>query len=381
MKKVLAIAPYPYLPFFSGGQKFIAQFFEYLGREIDLTVISVAENDFLLAKSYKAIPLLKKSFSRYIDRSLISKLVALTKKEEFDTLICEHPYFAWLAFAIRKQTGVKVIIHTHNIEYQRFRSTGRWWWPVLKSYERNAFKKADSLFFISPEDRDFAINEWKIPKEKCIDLPFGIEINNYPADREAAKHAITGKHAIDINEKILLFNGLLNYKPNLDALNVILTKINPLLLTHTSFRYKIIICGKGLPDEMNSLKNYADKNILFAGFVDSIEPYIKAADIFLNPVQSGGGVKTKMVEAIAYGTTVVSTETGATGIVKNVCGEKLVTVANDDWDGFVKELIDKAAHPALTPPEYYNYYYWGNVIKSIAATSPAARLDDKQQIL
>ena len=64
MKKVLAIAPYPYLPYFSGGQKFIAQFFEYLGKEIDLTVISVAENNFSLAKSYKAMPLLKKSFSR-----------------------------------------------------------------------------------------------------------------------------------------------------------------------------------------------------------------------------------------------------------------------------------------------------------------------------
>ena len=59
MKKILAIAPYPYLPYHSGGQKFIAQFFEYLGKEIDLTVISVAENDFALAKNYKTIHLKK----------------------------------------------------------------------------------------------------------------------------------------------------------------------------------------------------------------------------------------------------------------------------------------------------------------------------------
>jgi polysaccharide biosynthesis protein PslH len=58
MKKVLAIAPYPYLPYFSGGQKFIAKFFEYLGNEVDLTVISVGENDFSLVKNYKIIPLL-----------------------------------------------------------------------------------------------------------------------------------------------------------------------------------------------------------------------------------------------------------------------------------------------------------------------------------
>jgi glycosyltransferase involved in cell wall biosynthesis len=178
MKKVLAIAPYPYLPYFSGGQKFIAHFFEYLGSAIDLTVISVAENDFSLAKSYRTIPLLKKSFSRYIDRSLVAKLVNLTKKEGFDTIICEHPYFAWLAFAVRKRTGVKVIIHTHNIEYQRFRSTGKWWWPVLKQYEKNSFEKADGLFFITPEDREFAVKNWKIDNGKCFDLPFGVEIKS-----------------------------------------------------------------------------------------------------------------------------------------------------------------------------------------------------------
>ena len=62
MKKVLAIAPYSYLPFFSGGQKLIAQFFEHLGKETELTVISVAENDFSDVKNYKTVPLLKKSF-------------------------------------------------------------------------------------------------------------------------------------------------------------------------------------------------------------------------------------------------------------------------------------------------------------------------------
>ena len=365
MKKVLAIAPYPYLPYFSGGQKFIAQFFEHLGATIDLTVISVAENDFSLAKSYKTIPLLKKSFSRYIDRSLVAKLINLTKKEEFDTIICEHPYFAWLAFAVRKRTGINVIIHTHNIEYQRFRSTGRWWWPVLKGYEKRSFEKADGLFFITPEDREFAIHNWKIDKEKCFDLPFGIAINKSPEDRVASRLAIAQKHGISKDEKILLFNGLLNYKPNIDALQIILDKINPILLQAASFPYKIIICGKGLPEEMNSLTDYSSKNIIYAGFAPEIEPYLKATDIFLNPVQSGGGVKTKMVEAIAYGATVVATETAATGIRRESCGDKLITVPDDDWEGMAKAVVNYAYHSTQTPPEYYNYYFYGNIINRL----------------
>ena len=97
MKKALAIAPYSYLPYSSGGQKFIALFFEHLGRETDLTVITIAKNDFKLAKSYKVIPLLKKSFYRYVDTTLSAKIVSLVKKEKFDFVIWEHPYYAWVA--------------------------------------------------------------------------------------------------------------------------------------------------------------------------------------------------------------------------------------------------------------------------------------------
>lgn len=369
MKKILAIAPYPYLPFFSGGQKFMAQFFEWLGKETDLTVISVAENDFSLARSYKTIPMLKRSFSRYFDRGLIAKVTALTRKENFDTIICEHPYFAWLAFAVRKKTGVKVIIHTHNIEYQRFRSTGKWWWPVLKRYEKRSFKKADRLFFITPEDRQFAIDEWKIPPAKCVDLPFGIEVKDPPDDRDVCRMTIARKYNMGDDEKIFLFNGLLNYQPNVDALRIIVDKINPVLLSISPYAYKIIICGKGLPAEMNALKEYADKNIIHAGFVDDIDTYFKAADIFLNPVQTGGGVKTKMVEAIAYGTTVVATETAAAGMIRNICGIKLVTVNDNDWKAFAGAVIGAAGVNVKTPLEYYRHYHWESIIKRLLAAS------------
>jgi glycosyltransferase involved in cell wall biosynthesis len=367
MTKVLVIAPYAYLPFSSGGQKFIAKFLEYLGKEVDLTVVSVSGNDFSLAKTYKTIPLLKKSFTRYFDVSLIRKITALVRKEKFDTIVWEHPYYAWLAFSIRRRTGIKTIVQTHNIEYQRFRSVGKWWWPILKLYEKWCFQKADAVFFITPEDKEFAINSWKIAKEKCIDVPFGAELKNYPDDKGAAREKVGSVYSITKDEKILLFNGMLNYKPNLDALKIILDKINPLLLAHSAFKYKIIICGKGLPDELNSLQEYTNKNIIFAGFVPDIETYFKAADIFLNPVQSGGGIKTKMVEAIAYGTTVIATETGATGINREICGYKLTVVKDNDWSLFADMVIEHAGRLTATPGSYYKEYFWGNIIKKITA--------------
>ena len=370
MKKVLDIVPYAFLPYYSGGQKSIAQFLEWLGKETELTVAGTVTNDWSFAKNYQTCSLLKRSFFRYFDWSLSKKVSSLVRENNYDAIIWEHPYFDWLAHRVKKRTGVQTIIHSHNIEYRRFRSNGRWWWPILRMYEKRCFRRADVLFFISDEDRDFAITQWKIDTGKCFTIPFGVEVSRFPPDKAGCKNVIAAKHHISAEEKILLFNGLLDYKPNLEALDIILHKINPILLSQNSFRYRIIICGKRLPASMNELKEYADKNIIYAGFVDDIETYFKGADLFMNPVQTGGGIKTKMVEAIAFGTTVIATETGAAGINRQVCGNKLSVVPDHDWKSFAGAILQQANNMAVTPQVYYDTYYWGSIVrKAVAAIS------------
>jgi glycosyltransferase involved in cell wall biosynthesis len=243
----------------------------------------------------------------------------------------------------------------------------RWWW-IMKGYEKWFFRRADEILFVSPEDEKFAIEQWEIKKEKCVEVAFGVEISEFPRDKHECSVRVKSKHHIGVDERVLLFNGLLDYKPNLDALMIILNEINPRLLQQQSFRYKILICGKRLPEELNGLKNFADKNLIYAGFVDDIEMYFKGADLFLNPVQTGGGIKTKMVESIAFGTTVVTTKTGAAGIYQNKCGSKLVVVADDDWNPFTSAIVDNVDRKDVTPSIYYEYYYWGNIIRKVVSS-------------
>ncbi|MBK9571154.1 MAG: glycosyltransferase family 4 protein [Chitinophagaceae bacterium] len=112
------------------------------------------------------------------------------------------------------------------------------------------------------------------------DVPFGIELKSFHENRKESRKLIAAKHGIAEEEKIFSFNGLLDYRPNLDALNVILHEINPLLLKQDGFRYKIIISGKRLPEALNALKDYADKNIIYTGFTEDITTYLEATDIF-----------------------------------------------------------------------------------------------------
>lgn len=369
MKKVLVIAPYTYLPSKSGGQKYIAQWLEALSKRVTLTVASTAANDRSLATTYNLIPLLANSFFRYADFTLRATLRELILRNRYDWIIWEHPYFGWLADLVKKDTGIKTLIHTHNIEYQRFRSLGKPWWPLLKQYEKWAFQKADKLSFITPQDREFASSVWNIAPENCLEISYGITQNEPPSDRANARELIVSKYSLSANTRILLFNGPLDYAPNFEALQTILQKINPQLQKNNITPYKLIICGKGLPKRMNGLKQFEKDDIIYAGFVDNLETYIKAAHLLLNPIQKGGGVKTKVLEAIGYGTPVISTTTGAIGVDRAAAGEMLTLISDHQWNEFAKAIIQQLSVSTeqlpVTPASFYEKYNWDAILDRV----------------
>jgi glycosyltransferase involved in cell wall biosynthesis len=348
-----------------GGQKGIAIFCKYLGQQNDLTTVSVKDNDVSLAETYKMIPLFSKQRIRYANPFYVLSIRKTIKKENIQNVITEHPYMAWMGWFLKKNSGIKWFVHSHNIEFERFRTLHKSWFKLLKIYERWSYKNADAVFFKTNEDIQFAIDNGMVKKERAVLVPFGVEINEMPLDRAEQKRKVCEQHNIPSDAILIFFNGALDYKPNTDALSFILNEINPLLLSDATFNYRILICGKGLPAGYNNLKNYADKNIVYAGFVDDIYAYFKATDIFVNPVITGGGVKTKIVEAMGYGTTVISCVTGAAGIDVFVCGEKIKIVPDNNAEAFatkIKKINNKFTN---TPLSYYDYYYWGNIIKKI----------------
>jgi len=365
--KILSIIPYKILPARLGGEKGIAVFNEYLAKQVELTGVTTNNNDPALAKGYTLLNFLSDSRTRYGNLFLIARLGKLISSLKITHLLTEHPYYGWLASILRKSCNVKWVMHSHNIEYMRSKSIGRWWWRALRSYEGWAYRSADKVFFISEDDMKHAVEHLGVKQSKSLAVTYGIELAKIPGDIEQSKTEIRRKYAIAPDEKILLFNGALYHSTNYDALKIILEQINPLLLSKSNFRYKIIVCGKGLPDFFNELKDYADKNVIYAGFVDDITVYFKAADIFLNPILSGGGVKTKAIEAIAMNCTVISTELGAMGIRKDVCGNKLMVVGEGEWQKFADLIVSSSLDDHQTPKEFFAYYYWENIISKAVA--------------
>ncbi len=363
--RVVSIIPYKILPARLGGEKGIALFNEYLSGHVDITGISTQNNDPALAKGYQLQNILSNGKSKYGNPLLYFPVKRIIRQTGATHLITEHPYFGWLAFMLKLTLPLTWVVHSHNIEYMRSKSIGRWWWKALMWYERWVYKKADLVFFISEDDKKHAVDVMGIDPVKSTAITYGIEQARPPQDVDAARDDIRVLHNIPAGDKILLFNGALYHHTNYDALQVILDHINPVLLKQNA-GYKILVCGKGLPDSFNELRDYAGKNIIYAGFVDDISVYFKAAHIFLNPIISGGGVKTKAIEAIAMDCTVISTEIGALGLIRSVCGDQLQVVADRDWDRFSR-LVVQALHTDIhTPAAFFEYYYWGNITAKVA---------------
>ncbi len=361
-RKILSIIPYKIFPANLGGEKNIALFNKYLAKRISLTAVTVKSNDPQYALGYKVLNIISDSILRYINIFLYFRIRKIMKAERANYLLIEHPYYGWLAWMIKKSLNITWIIHSHNIEYMRSRSIGRRWWRALKWYEGWVYRHADAVFFISEEDRQNAIRHLHAPASKMMEATYGIERSHFPGDLAESAEIVRKAHGIDPEEKILLFNGALYHSTNYDALSIILDKINPFLLERKNFRYKILVCGKGLPASFDELKNYRNKNVIYAGFVDDISLYFKAAKVFLNPILAGGGVKTKAVEALSMNCTVISTELGAMGIRHELCGNKLHIVKAGQWAEFAELAIRSACSEDVIPDSFFQYYYWGNVI-------------------
>lgn len=366
MIRVLSIVPYPFLPAKMGGQKGIALFNEYFGKETNLEIVSVTTNDECFARNYSLLKLFKPGPLRYINFFYFFRLKKIIQQKKITHILLEHPYYGWLALLLKYFCGVTLIAKSHNIESLRFKTVGKWWWGILWHYEKWVYRFADYSFFITEEDKKFAVDTYGVNALKCHVITYGTDQKEeLPFNiRRAARETLCTRYGIGAKTRVLFFNGTLSYKPNIDALNLIKDRISP-ILTEKGFNHKVIICGKGLPAIYNNLDAYRNKNIIYAGFVDDISIYFNGADIMLNPVNDGGGIKTKLVEALGAGVSCVSTLNGAIGVPLHLTGGKMMVVDNQDWQGFA-DCVMKIDTELPVPAEFYKHFYWGAIAQKAA---------------
>lgn len=137
----------------------------------------------------------------------------------------------------------------------------------------------------------------------------------------------------------VVFNGLLTYRPNLDAVRFFLGEVLPRVhRTHPGVRFTVV--GSGAESDLAQLRA---QGAHVTGFVPDIRPYLAAAGCVVVPIRMGGGTRLKVVEALSAGAPMVSTSLGCEGI--DVTPEEHLLVADDAaaMAAAVVRLLDDAA--------------------------------------
>ncbi len=338
-----------------GGQKGVAYFYDHLSKHHSIYIAASKDNE-LKGGKFIFFPQLASNKMMLLNFFTIKKIQKIIRENNIQCIIAEHSYTGWLGFLLQKKMNIPFIIHSHNLESYRFKQMGKWWWKIYWHYEKQIHKKADYNFFISEEDLLKGIQEFNLEEERCSVITYGVEGAVEIKDAKNKLKKILGL----TDESILLFNGTLNYKPNIDAVTFLLNELDP-LLQKENLSFKIVITGTQATPFLHK-QIAANPRFIYKGFVNDVELYYRGADIFLNVVNNDSGIKTKLVEALANNCTVISTKGGAAGIPKDMAGKKLIITENVDVRQMVK-LILLNIHQNNRPisENYLNYFNWDNI--------------------
>lgn len=160
-------------------------------------------------------------------------------------------------------------------------------------------------------------------------MPDIVVINNYVDIPDESKICN------QTNDNTILFLGKMDYEPNITAVNYFAEKVFPKLKLE-KVDLEFIIIGARPSPEVLSL-NQRD-GISVKGFVESTEPYFQSASVVVAPMLSGAGVQNKIIQAMAYGCCVATTQIGAEGIALQ--GRDLAIFNNtNEWIEGLAELL------------------------------------------
>lgn len=168
------------------------------------------------------------------------------------------------------------------------------------NYERSILPSMAKVLLLSASDMHDMREHGGYKNLSC--MPYGVEL------RDSAEIADYEKR-----ERAIIFSGNMYHPPNVDGLLFFLRDIFPLVLQEYPSALLWIV-GEKPDDRIYGAAAKFGKQVVITGRVDDIASYIKRASVSICPVRLKIGVQTKILEALSWGTPVVTTSAGNSGI-------------------------------------------------------------------
>jgi glycosyltransferase involved in cell wall biosynthesis len=189
-----------------------------------------------------------------------------------------------------------------------------------RRYERNQILRFDCVTFVNKQD--------------CSD--YGSPVNGARLDWVSSgidTSAFCPDRNIPRRDGMIIMTGNMYHKPNVDAVEYFCSKVFPLIWRRVKNATLWLVGDKPVK---SVLKWGENPQIKVTGFVPDTRTYLRQAVVSVCPVRLRIGTQTKILEAMASGTPVVTTSAGNHGI-GGVSGEHLYVA--DDTQQFAEDVI------------------------------------------
>lgn len=271
------------------------------------------------------------------DRAAMRQLIdRLSKETQFDIAQADQLNMAQYAARV---PGARKVLDAHNalwLLYQRLWQTmgngpKKWLlgrdWRLLKRYEGQLCREFDAVLSVSEEDKS-ALQE-AIGSGNNVDItviPIAVDTDEVPP--------VTRQPDADH----ILHIGTMYWPPNVDGILWFINQVYP----HIRARRSDVIfdvVGARPPQEIMDLSgNGTGVNV--TGYVPDPTPYRQQAGVMVVPLRAGGGMRVKILEALAQGLPIVSTTLGCEGIAVTHEQDILIADTPHEFAQAVLRLLD-----------------------------------------
>ncbi len=175
----------------------------------------------------------------------------------------------------------------------------------------------------------------------------------------------------------LVFTGVLDYRPNVDALDWFCRRVWPTIYAAMPIA-RCYIVGARANAAVQALA--AIPGVVLVGEVAEVQPYIAAASLFVVPMRIGGGSRLKLLQALAMGKCILSTTLGAEGIAVSPGLDVAVADSAADFAATALRLLNDAGERsryATAARQLALQYDWQQIVPRLSALYAADSDQDK----
>ena len=270
--------------------------------------------------------------SRFVFKEFEEKIIEKLNANQFDIVHLEGLFVAPYIPVIRKHSNAKITIRTHNVEHliwdrlieNEKSAVKRKYLSIqnarLKKLELQILNEADGIVTIT--DYDKKLFEQLGIKTKAVVSPTGIVLDRYAINRSLT------------NTNSVFHLASMDWMPNTEAVDWFLDKVWPKYLK-TENNLQFTLAGRFMPD---SYLKRNEGNLKVIGSIDDNIQFYNEHEIMMVPLQSGSGMRIKIIEGMAMGKVIVSTSIGAEGIP--VTHNENIIIANtpEEFANAIKNL-------------------------------------------